>query len=163
MIIGWHRNGGPITECNPSMTGPKGPAGPEALLVFKHYGKPLKSGLVRLARPGGPALLFNPDTGSVWREEDDGDKALTAATEKANQIKSAPRERFVPTPGKRHTGSVCTVLGTPATTENSIITDEGHVYTKEGLLMLFSGGRRVARSPYPGAKPLLKSKYFSRE
>jgi hypothetical protein len=126
---------------------------PDASLVFKTYGKPLTSGLVRLDL-SGCALLFNPDTGSITETYDNLGLNLKRTPK--------PKGSYMFKPMSSAAGGRCTITGAPATIDNAIVTEEGHIYTIEGLQMLFSGGRSTARSPYPGAKPLVKSKYFSR-
>jgi hypothetical protein len=144
MLIGMHRNGTEIRTDSP-----------DAALVFKTYGKPLTSGLVRLDLSGG-ALLFNPDTGSITETFEKTDSTLK------ERKKQKPKGSYMFKPMPSAAGGRCTITGDQATSDNAIVTEEGHIYTREGLEMLFSGGRSTARSPYPGAKPLVKSKYFSR-
>ena len=141
MIIGTRRDGSPINLNSP-----------DALLVFKTYGKPLASGLVQLSGPNFVYVL-NPDTGSI--------SASTGTALKLKGRKSQKHDsKFHPMLEAQ--GKKCTITGQQIN-DNGIITEEGHVYSLKGLLIIFSGGRSTIRSPYPGAKPLVKSKYFSRE
>jgi hypothetical protein len=146
MIIGIRRDGSPIMLNTP-----------DALLVFKTYGKPLASGLVQLKFKHLSCTL-NPDTGSI--------SALTCAVlkekekEKEKLKLKLKKHDFKFHPMSEAQGKKCTITGEKTTTDNAIITEEGHVYSLKGLRMIFSGGRTTARSPYQGAKPLVKSKYF---
>jgi hypothetical protein len=152
MIIGARRDGSQITLNSPY-----------ALLVFKTYGNPLASGLVQIRVPGGTCVL-HPDTGSVKVQTEINNKGMNMdmnmfmSTDRTKSLKSIYFKSMPEAAGKK-----CTITGDQTTGDNAIITEEGHVYSVNGLKLLFRGGRATARSPYPGAKPLVKSKYFSRE
>jgi hypothetical protein len=162
MIIGMYRNGKVITTDSP-----------DAPLIFKTYGQPLVSGLVMINCGDSPevprhlkskSLLFNPDTGKISLSSltyVSSALPVILKTKKRENAKHPPpfhKDSFISMPcaaGKR-----CTITGEIATEADAIITKEGHCYTKKGLMVLFSGGRRVARSPYPEASPLIKSDFF---
>ena len=122
----------------------------EAIEIFKTYGI-IKRGYVYLERHN---LYMDQDQNRIVKINDSLCENLQKVQNQKDQNKKKTiRPSFI----KATTELTCTVTGLKiAPGEDCIKTEEGHVYSRPGIVILFSGKQKKIKSPYAGASDLIR-------